>query len=133
MVASNDLDFLCLTETHIRRFDSDSFLRILFFLTGLVAQILVVVLVFSLDPPTDPIKLNLPSTSHLRIWWCQSGFMAIHCCLPASTTLQDHVPVTFWKNSCHLLVSCHLLTLHTISVVILTFMLMFQLVMDINL
>ena len=27
MVASNDLDFLCLTETHIRPFDSDSFLR----------------------------------------------------------------------------------------------------------
>ena len=25
-VASNDLDFLCLTETHIRPFDSDSFL-----------------------------------------------------------------------------------------------------------
>ena len=27
MVASYDLDFLCLTETHIRSFDSDSFLR----------------------------------------------------------------------------------------------------------
>ena len=27
MVASHDLDFLCLTETHIRSFDSDSFLR----------------------------------------------------------------------------------------------------------
>ena len=27
MVASNDLLFLCLTETHIRPFDSDSFLR----------------------------------------------------------------------------------------------------------
>ena len=27
LVASNDLDFLCLTETHIRPFDSDSFLR----------------------------------------------------------------------------------------------------------
>ena len=27
IVASNDLDFLCLTETHIRPFDSDSFLR----------------------------------------------------------------------------------------------------------
>ena len=26
MVASNDLDFLCLTETHIHPFDSDSFL-----------------------------------------------------------------------------------------------------------
>ena len=26
MVASNDLDFLCLTETHIYPFDSDSFL-----------------------------------------------------------------------------------------------------------
>ena len=26
-VASNDLDFLCLTETHIHPFDSDSFLR----------------------------------------------------------------------------------------------------------
>ena len=31
--------------------------------------------------------------------------MAIQCCLPASTALQDHVPVTFKKNSCHLLVS----------------------------
>ena len=27
IVASNDLDFLCLTETHIRPFDSDNFLR----------------------------------------------------------------------------------------------------------
>ena len=27
MVASNDLDFLCLMETHIRPFDLDSFLR----------------------------------------------------------------------------------------------------------
>ena len=27
MVTSYDLDFLCLTETHIRSFDSDSFLR----------------------------------------------------------------------------------------------------------
>ena len=27
MVASYDLDLLCLTETHIRPFDSDSFLR----------------------------------------------------------------------------------------------------------
>ena len=27
MVASNDLDFLCLTETHIRPFHSDRFLR----------------------------------------------------------------------------------------------------------
>ena len=90
MVASNDLDFLCLTETNIRPFDADSFMR--FFLTGLVPQVLVVVVDFSLDPPIDPIKLNLPCTSHLEIWWCQSVFMAVHCCLPASTTLQDHVP-----------------------------------------
>ena len=25
--------------------------------------------------------------------------MAVCCCLPASTALQDHVPATFWKNS----------------------------------
>ena len=44
MVASNDLDFLCLTETHIRPFDSDSFLRpITFFLISLIPQVLVVV------------------------------------------------------------------------------------------
>ena len=93
MVASNDLDFLCLTETHIRPFDSDSLLwPITFFLTSLFPQVLVV-LVFSLDPPTDPIKYNLLFISHLRTWLCQSGFMAIHCCLPASTSLQDHVPV----------------------------------------
>ena len=30
-------------------------------------QVLVVVLVFSLDPPIDPIKLNLPSTSHFSM------------------------------------------------------------------
>ena len=40
--------------------------------------------------------------------------------------------VTFWKNSCHLLVSCHLLILHIISVVTSTFMLIFQMVMVIN-
>ena len=27
MVVSNDLDFLCLMETHIRPFDSDNFLQ----------------------------------------------------------------------------------------------------------
>ena len=48
MVASNDLDVLCLTKTHIHPFDSDSFLRpITFFLTSLILQVLVVVLVFS--------------------------------------------------------------------------------------
>ena len=117
MVATNDLDFLCM-ETHIYPFDSDSFLQpVTFFLTSLVPQVSVVVLVFSLDPPTDPIK---------------SGFMAIHRCLPASTSLKDHVLVTFWKNSCHLWVTCHLLILHIISVAISTFMLMFQLVMVID-
>ena len=60
MVASYDLDFLCLTETHLRPFDSDSFLRSitppdLIFLTSLIPQVLVVVWVFSSDPPTDPI------------------------------------------------------------------------------
>ena len=133
MVDLNDLDFLCLMTTHIHPFDSDSFLEpITFFLTSLVPQVLVVVLVFSLDPPTYPIKENLLFISHLRTWWCQSGFMAIHCCLPASTSLQDHVPVTVWKNSCHLLVTCHLLFLHIISVAISTFMLMFQFAMVIN-
>ena len=48
----------------------------------------------------------------MRTWWCQSGFMAIDSCLSASTALQDHVPATFWKNSCHLLVTSHLLILH---------------------
>ena len=48
MVASNDLDFLCLTKTHIHPFDSDSFLwPITFFLTSLIPQVLVVLLVFS--------------------------------------------------------------------------------------
>ena len=58
--------------------------------------------------------------------------MAVHCRLTASAALQDHVPVTFKNNSCHLLVSCHLLILYITSVVISTFMLMFQLVMVIN-
>ena len=73
MVASNDLDFLCLTETNICPFDLDSFIRSISnpdFTFSHRPRALVVVLVFSLDPPTDPIKLNLPSTSHLRIWWC---------------------------------------------------------------
>ena len=133
MVASNDLDFLCLTETHIRSFDFDSFIRSVtppdfIFprrprLSGIGRGVS-----FFIRSSHRPNQIESPSTSHLRIWWCQSGFMAVHCCLPASTALQDHVPVTFWNNSCHLVVSCHLLTLHTISVVISTFMLMFQLV-----
>ena len=60
MVSSNDLDFLCLTKTHNRPFEDsfeDSFLRpIIFFVTSLVPQVLVMVLVFSLDPPADPIN-----------------------------------------------------------------------------
>ena len=97
--ALNDLDFICLTETHIRPFDLDSFIWSIIppdFIfphrprsSGIGGGV-----GFLLDPPIDPIKLYLPSTSHLRIWWCQSGFMAIHCCLPASTALQDHVSVT---------------------------------------
>ena len=79
MVASNDLDFLCLMETHIRPFDSDSFIRSLtppdfIFRHRPCPSGIGVVLVFSLDPLTDPVKWNLPSTSHLRMWWCQSGF-----------------------------------------------------------
>ena len=58
--------------------------------------------------------------------------MAVRCCLPVSTALQDHVPVSFRKNLCHLLVTSHLSILHIISVAISTFMLMFQLAMVIN-
>ena len=81
MVASNDLDFLYLKETHIGAFDLDTPLQSItpsdfIFYTSLVPQVLVVVLVSPLDPPIDPIKLNILSTSHLRIWQCQSCFMA---------------------------------------------------------
>ena len=64
---------------------------------------------------------------------CSCSSMAVPCCFPASIALQDHVPVTVKKNSCYLLASSHLLTLHIISVVNSTFMLIFQLVMVINL
>ena len=51
IVASNDLHFLCLTETHVHPSDSDCFyslllLMIAYFLIGLVPHVLVVVLVF---------------------------------------------------------------------------------------
>ena len=57
IVASKDLDILCLTKTHVHPFDSDSFYNLLHlpishFLKGLVPPVLVV-LVFSLDPPTN--------------------------------------------------------------------------------
>ena len=60
MIVSYDHDFLCLTKTHIRSFDSDSFLWSITppdfnFFTSLVPQVLVVVSVFSSDPPTDTI------------------------------------------------------------------------------
>ena len=59
IVTSHDLDFLCLTETHVRVFDTDSILQSLlllisYFVKGLVPQVLV--LVFFLDPPTNHIK-----------------------------------------------------------------------------
>ena len=54
-------------------------------------------------------KRNLLFLGNLRMWFCQLGFMAVHFCLPLSTTLQGHVPATFMKNSCILLVHCHLL------------------------
>ena len=63
------------------------------------------VLVFSLDHPTAYIKWNLLSTSHLKIWWCLWHFMAVHCCLPVSIALQDHVPANFRKNLCPFYVS----------------------------
>ena len=60
MVASNDLDFLCLMKTHIRPFDSDSFLQSVTPLdfifphrphpSGIGGGVVF------LDPPTDPIK-----------------------------------------------------------------------------
>ena len=59
IVASNDLDIFCLTETHVHPFDSDSFLQSITpsdFTFVFVLQVLVVVLVFSLDPSTDHIK-----------------------------------------------------------------------------
>ena len=108
-------------------------LLIIYFLKGLVPQVSVAVLVFSLDPPTALIKWNLLSISHLRTWWCVLGFTAVQCCLPVSTALQDHVPGTFRKNLCPLLVSCHPSTPHIIFVVTSTFMLMYQVVMVINL
>ena len=48
IVTSNDLDFLCLTETHVRPPDSDSFyglllLLISYFFKGLVPRVLVLV------------------------------------------------------------------------------------------
>ena len=51
----------------------------------------------------------------LRTWWCQLGFMALHCSLSVPTAFQDCVP--FRKNSCPLLVSCHPLILCIIFVV----------------
>ena len=100
MVASNDLDFLSLTEIHIFPFDSDSFIQSItppdFVFPHRPSLSGTCIVFFPLDSPTDPIEMDLPSTNHLGIWWCQSGLMAVHCYLPASTTLQDHVPVTFW-------------------------------------
>ena len=59
MVASNNLDFLCLTETHIRPFDSDSFLWSLtppdFIFSHKPRLPGIGGGVGSLDPPTDPI------------------------------------------------------------------------------
>ena len=75
MVASNDLEFLGLTETNIRSFDSDSFLwsitppDFIFPHRPHPSGIGVGVGVFIISS-YNPIKLNLLSTSHLRIWWC---------------------------------------------------------------
>ena len=73
MVSSNDLDFLSLTEIHICPFDSDTFIPSItppdfIFLTGLVPQVFVL-LVFSLDSATDPIKWISP----LPIIWEYGG------------------------------------------------------------
>ena len=59
MVASNDLDFLCLT--HIRPFDSDSFLWFItppdfIFPHRPHPSSISGGVDFSLDPPTDPVK-----------------------------------------------------------------------------
>ena len=59
MVASNDLDFLCLTETNIPPFDSDPAL-ISVFLTVLVPQVLVVVLGFFIRSSYRPDKIESP-------------------------------------------------------------------------
>ena len=115
IVATNDLDFLCLTETHIRPFDSDSFLWSitpppLFYHTGLVPQVLVVVLLF-IRSSYRPHKIESPFYQSFENMVMSIGLHG-HLLLFA---LQDHVPVTFLKNSCHLLVSCHLLTLHSVQ------------------
>ena len=105
MVASNDLDFLCLTETHIRPFHSDSFLRAITppdfsfphkpHLSGIGGGVS-----FFIRSSYRPHNIESSFISHLRTWWCQSGFMAVHFCLRTSTALQDHV--SFKKNACHL-------------------------------
>ena len=99
-----------------------------YFLKGLVPHVSVAVLVFSLDHPTAYTKWNILFISHLRTWWCLLGFTAVHCCLPVSIALQDHVPAIFRKNLCPLLVSGHPSTPHIISLVISTFMSMYQVV-----
>ena len=83
IVASNDLDILCLTETHVR----PSIQIVAYFLKDLILHVSVAVLVFFIKLSTTYIKWSLLSMSHLRTWWCLLGFTAIHCCLPVSIAL----------------------------------------------
>ena len=126
IVASNDLDILCLTETHVCPYDLDSFLRSITPAEYIFPQrYRWWCWLFHLFHPTAYIKWNLLSISHLKTWWFLWYFKVIHCFLLVSIALQDHVPAYFRKN---LLVSCHPSTL-----VISTFMLMFLVVTVINL
>ena len=64
--------------------------------------------------------------SHLRTWCRQSGFMAVHCCLPASTAL----PTCYFQEEFMSFVGSlsSINSSYYISMVISTFMLMFLLV-----
>ena len=134
MVASNDLEFLCLTETHICPFDSDSLLQ-------------------SSTPP-DFILPHKPRPSGIgggggffirssyRPHIIESPFypsfenmvvsIGLHGCSLLFTCIYrppGSCTCNFSKNSYRLLVASHLLILHIISVATSTFMLMFQLAM----
>ena len=141
MVASDDLDILCLTETDIRPLDSDSFLRSI--------------------TPDDFIFPHRPRPSGIGggvVFFLRSSYRPHNIESPFYQSF-DNMMVSIGLNGCYLLLACIYhppgsctfnfqeeimsfvgfllslisISLYIISVVISTFMLMFQLVMVINL
>ena len=130
MVASNDLDFLCLTETHIRSFDSDSFVRHItpdFIFphrphsSGIGGGV-----GFFIKSSYIPNNIESPFYQSFENMVVSIGLHGRSLLLACIYRPTGSYTCNFLEEFMSFVVSCHLLTLHIISVVISTFMLMFQ-------